>query len=151
MQPPLTTLFTIFVVRPIRAAHRVFGDKIWPPLELLAGGLGSIFGAALRPLLRSAPDAHPLEPVMRVTNLVESSLGIQGTDEYGPGTVRRLVHHCPFAEHLRDTPDFCMRLGFIGGQKAFSKVLPAAEYAIRSTKSQGAACCEYSYWLKDGQ
>lgn len=141
----------MLVVRPIRAAHRTFGDAIWPPLEAVAGGVGALLGTATRPLLKGGPGAHPLEPVMRLTNLVEGSLGIQGTDEYGPGTVRRLVHHCPFAEHLRDTPQVCLRLGFIGGQRAFAKLVPGGDYEIRATKSQGAPCCEYVFWLTDGR
>ena len=34
---------------------------------------------------------------------------------------------------------------------AFAKVVPAADYAIRTTQSQGSACCEYAFWLRDGQ
>lgn len=142
-------LFRTFVVRPIRAAHRLLGDAIWPPLEVVAGGMGALLGTVARPLMKRAPEAHPLAPVMVLTNLVERSLGIDGSDEYGPGTVRRVVHHCPFADQLHDTPEFCLRLGFIGGQRAFAKVVPAADYVISTTKSQGSACCEYRFWLRE--
>ncbi len=143
-------LFSSLVIVPVRLAHRALGDGIWSPLEALAAGLGAVAGTVARPLLGSGPpEAHPLAPVVRLTNLVEGSLGIEGTDEFlDPETARRTVHRCPFAADLTYATQFCTRLGCTAGKAASRSIVPGSDFEVLATLSRGDPHCEYVFSKK---
>ncbi|MBI4702407.1 MAG: hypothetical protein HY744_14900 [Deltaproteobacteria bacterium] len=144
----LAPLFRALVVRPIRLAHDLAGDRLWPPLALFAAGLGTVAGRLSRPLLaRAGSGAHPVAPLLRFTDLVEGSLGIVGENELlDDGSATRRVSFCPFATTLGSATGFCTSLGYRAGQEAFCRLVPGSRFEVVRTLSQGHSCCEYRFY-----
>lgn len=146
--PLFGRLFGVVVIQPLRVAHAVLGDRIWPPLEWTAALIGKVGGRLTRRVFtRPGAEEHPLQPLLRFTDFVEGSLGIRGDNELGDdGTASRRVTYCPFADQLTTTTGFCTRLGHVAGCEAFRELVPGSDFDVLRTLSQGDSCCEYRYY-----
>ena len=150
-RPVSAALFSAVVLSPIDRSRRILGERLWDHLEPFAGAIGTALGYAGRLLLREEIRARPVDAVLEFTALAEATFGIEGTNEVvNERDGRRRVHRCPYAESLESMPQFCWRLGCIGGVKAVDALVPGAEFEITKTMSRGDPYCEYLYRVPHG-
>lgn len=141
------------VIRPLRLGKRLMPERLWAPLEIASRKVGAFGGRMARPLLlRDRSPEGRLRALLRFTEIAEESLGIHGTntivDEH---TARRTIQRCPFAERIRDVPEFCTAVGGCAGEGAFDAIVPGAEFRVLRTKSRGDEECEYEYRISEGK
>jgi hypothetical protein len=144
-------VFAASVLAPLRLASRVLSEQqIWPVLEWLGKRVAAAAAHLTRPALDGGP--HRLQNAMDFVHLAESLVGIEGEWEIvDQSTAVRRVHRCPHARRLSRTTGFCTRLGAALGQglsEALVDDRDAVRFEVRSTLSQGHACCEYRLTLK---
>lgn len=135
------------VIRPLRVGKRLLPDRLWRPLEVASRSAGALAGRVARPfVLTGSSPQDRLRALLRFTELAEESLGIRGTNEIlDECSARRTIQHCPFADRIRDLPEFCSSVGGCAGEGAFAAIVAGAEFRVLRTKSRGDAECEYEY------
>jgi hypothetical protein len=135
------------VIRPLRLGKRLLPVRLWAPLEGASRRVGAFGGRVARPfVLRDGTPEGRLRALLRFTELAEESLGIHGTNTIvDERTARRTIQRCPFAERIRDVPEFCTAVGGCAGEGAFDAIVPGAEFTVLRTKSRGDDECEYEY------
>ena len=135
------------VMRPLGIAKKLFSDRLWPPLEIVSRQAGKLAGVATRRFVYQGESSRDqLRALLRFTEMIEVPLGIRGTNEIlDDGRARRTIQHCPFADRIRDVPEFCTAVGGCAGKGAVDAIVPGAEFTILHTRSRGDSECEYEY------
>jgi len=137
------------VIRPLRFGKRLWPERMWAPLQRASRRVGAVGGRLARPLLlRDESNEGKLRALLRFTEVAEESLGIRGTNVVvNAHLARRTIERCPFADRIRDVPEFCTAVGGCAGEGAFDAIVPGAEFVVLRTKSRGHDVCEYEYRL----
>ena len=133
------------VLLPMRLAHAVTGDALWPPVEAVTAVSTRAVGTATRRLL--SPDGkEALSLSIALMDRAEALFGIEGAWERLDETsaVKR-VPTCPFADRLHRTHRFCTLIGGAMGREFVAALYPDREvvFEVRKTLSQGSPFCEY--------
>ena len=141
----LRTLFLPFLNWTTRRG----GERAWVGWELVPKILASLTGRFAR--LLCWDDRSALEGIMKLTDLADGLIGATGEWQLeGDSCAIKTIMHCPLAEQLTSTPEFCTNLGVIMGQEAYKTYTPnlQVDYKIPTTLSQGHISCQYIIKVK---
>ena len=138
-------VFDAAVLVPLKIAHRIGGDSIWPPLEAVTAISSRAAGGVLRPVI-GAENKAALPVATVLMDRIEGLLGIEGEWEMlDERSAVRKVRSCPFAGRLHGSSQFCTLLGGAMGRESVAGLYPGREvvFEVRRTLSQGEPFCEY--------